>query len=310
MFDGFEKGRVVVDGVGIAYVAAGDGPPVLMLHGFPQTHALWAQVAPHLVQAGYRVICTDLRGYGASDKPAAAPDLSNYGFRAMAADQLGLMRALGHRRFHLVGHDRGARTAHRLALDAPGAVASVTLMDIVPTHTLLTGLTQALATAYWHWFYLAQPAPFPERMIGADPDHFFETCLLGWGAARLADFDADQMAAYRAAWRDPANIAGACNDYRAALAVDLADDRADLDARIVAPALVLYGASGAMARLYDVPGTWRDKCRHMEVAAMPGGHFFIDEDPGAVAARLTDFLAAHPLRDAASENTANADDSA
>lgn len=299
MFEEFESGRIAVDGVEIAYVAAGAGEPVLMLHGFPQNKALWAPIAPALVARGYRVICADLRGYGASGKPPARSDLANYSFRAMASDQAGLMRALGHERFHLVGHDRGARVAHRLALDHPAAVASVTLMDIVPTAVLLSDLRKEVVQSYWHWFFLAQPAPFPERMIEANPDLFYETCLFGWGAAGPADFDAEQLAAYRDSWHDPEAIAGGCNDYRAALAVDLADDLVDRGKRLSAPALVLYGASGAMAKLYDLPATWADGCTTMEARAIEGGHFFPDSAPGAVAEQVAAFLSRHPLPDMA-----------
>jgi len=295
MFEDFESGRIAVENMEIAYVSAGAGEPVLLLHGFPQTKALWARIAPALVARGYRVICADLRGYGASGKPPAQPDLANYSFRTMAADQAGLMRALGHERFHLVGHDRGARVAHRLALDHPAAVASVTLMDIVPTAVLLGDLRREVAQSYWHWFFLAQPAPFPERMIGANPDVFYESCLFGWGAAGPQDFDAKQLAAYRASWHDPEAIAGGCNDYRAALAVDLADDLADQGKRISAPALVLYGASGAMAKLYDLPTTWAGRCTTMEARAIKGGHFFPDSAPGDVAEQVAAFLSGHPL---------------
>lgn len=295
MFQDFESLHVSVGEVDIACVVAGEGEPVLMLHGFPQTKALWARIAPALVARGYRVVCADLRGYGASGKPPARADLANYGFRAMAMDQLGLMRALGHDRFHLVGHDRGARTAHRLALDHPGTVASVTLMDIVPTAVLLTDLRKEVAQSYWHWFFLAQPSPFPERMIQGDPDFFFETCLFGWGAAGIGDFDAQQLKAYRASWRDASTIAGYCNDYRAALAVDLADDLADQKQRIAAPVQILYGADGAMARLYDIPGTWADRCTAMEATAIPGGHFFPDASPTEVTDRVAMFLARHPI---------------
>ncbi|WP_245520034.1 alpha/beta hydrolase [Rhizobium azibense] len=266
-----------------------------MLHGFPQTKALWARIAPGLVARGYRVICADLRGYGASSKPPARPDLENYSFRTMAADQVGLMRVLGYERFHLVGHDRGARVAHRLALDHPGAVASVTLMDIVPTTVLLNDLRKEVAQSYWHWFFLAQPSPFPELMIAANPDLFYETCLYGWGAAGPADFDVEQLAAYRASWHDAEAIAGGCNDYRAALGVDLADDLADQGRRISAPALILYGASGAMAKLYDLPAAWVDRCSIMEARAISGGHFFPDSAPNEVIEQVAAFLKRHPL---------------
>ncbi|MBY5318530.1 alpha/beta fold hydrolase [Rhizobium leguminosarum] len=295
MFEGFEGGRIAVDGVEIAYVAAGAGEPLLMLHGFPQTKALWARIAPELAALGYRVICADLRGYGASDKPPARADLNNYSFRAMAADQLGLMKTLGHGRFHLVGHDRGARVAHRLALDHPAAVASVTLMDIVPTAVMLGDLRREVAQSYWHWFFLAQPAPFPERMIEANPDLFYETCLFGWGAAGLRDFDVEQLAAYRVSWHDAKAIAGGCNDYRAALAVDLAHDLAEQGRRISAPALILYGATGAMAKLYDLPATWADRCTTMDACAVPGGHFFPDSAPVEVTEQVAAFLGRHPF---------------
>lgn len=294
MFENFESGRIAVHGVEIAYVAAGAGEPMLMLHGFPQTKALWARIAPELVAHGYRVICADLRGYGASDKPPAQPDLANYSFRAMAADQTGLMHALGHERFHLVGHDRGARVAHRLALDHPASVASVTLMDIVPTAVLLGDLRKEVAQSYWHWFFLAQAAPFPERMIEANPDLFYETCLFGWGAAGPRDFDAEQLAAYRASWHDPEAIAGGCNDYRATLAVDLAHDLADRERRLSAPALILYGASGVMAKLYDLPATWKDRCTTMNAHAVQGGHFFPDSAPMEVVEYVAAFLRQNP----------------
>ncbi|MCD7042558.1 MULTISPECIES: alpha/beta fold hydrolase [Pseudomonas] len=297
MFEGFKQHQINVGEVEIACVVAGEGEPVLMLHGFPQTMAVWARIAPALVAQGHQVVCADLRGYGASSKPTALASLANYGFRAMALDQLALMRALGHARFHVVGHDRGARVAHRLALDHPDSVASVALMDIVPTMVLLTDLRKEVAHSYWHWFFLSQPAPFPERMIEADPDFFFESCLFGWGAAGPEDFNAEQLLAYRESWRDPATIAGYCNDYRAALAVDFADDSIGQGRRIAVPAQILYGASGAMARHYDIPATWSERFTTLASEAIPGGHFFPDSAPDEVAKRLDRFIAQHPLHD-------------
>jgi haloacetate dehalogenase len=286
VIEGFSDGIAQVNGVDIAYSWGGAGAPVLLLHGFPQTRALWAQVAPVLAKSR-RVICADLRGYGASSKPA---NVAAYSFREMGRDMVALMAALGHDRFDLVGHDRGGRCAHRMALDAPGRVKSLTVMDIVPTHLLLDELRWPVAKGYYHWFFLAQPEPFPERLIGADPDYFFESCLLGWGAARLGDFDPVQLAAYRAAWRDPETIRGMCNDYRAALEVDFALDAADLVRRVSCPTLVMWGADGAMARAYDVPGTWGRRCSDITARALPGGHFFIDTSPAETAAALSDFL--------------------
>ena len=275
-----------IDGTRIAYERQGSGPPLLLLHGFPQTRAMWRPIAKTLAQR-FDVIAADLRGYGASDKPEGVKAMS---FRAMGRDMNGLMSALGHERYHLAGHDRGARVAHRMALDAPDSISSLTLMDIVPTHHLLTDLTKEVAAAYYHWFFLAQPAPFPETLIGHDPDAYFERCLLGFGKAALSDFAPELLAEYRAAWRDPAAIRAMCNDYRAAIEVDFQDDAGDLDRRVSCPALVLYGADGAMARLMDVPETWAPRLADMRAKAMPGGHFFPDQAPDATAAALMDFL--------------------
>lgn len=273
------------DGISIAYDTAGDGPPVLMLHGFPQTRAMWHAIAPRLAQQ-FTVVTADLRGYGASTKPARMEDMS---FRAMAADQHALMQHLGFKRFHLVGHDRGARTAHRLTLDHPGAVLSLTLMDIVPTHLLLDKLSQQVARAYYHWFFLAQPNPVPETMIGHDADAFFESCLAGWGGG-MDSFDTDALNAYRASWRDPDCIRTMCNDYRAAIDVDFALDAADLDRRVECPALVLYGADGIMGQAYDVPATWAERLSNMQAEGLSGGHFFPDTHPDQTTDALKRFL--------------------
>jgi haloacetate dehalogenase len=270
----------------IAYETFGDGPPLLLLHGFPQTRAMWARIAPALADA-FTVVIPDLRGYGQSHKPAVMPDMS---FRAMGAEMAALMAHLGHARFHLAGHDRGARVAHRMALDAPERVASLAVMDIVPTLHLLETLTHPVARAYYHWFFLAQPEPFPETMIGHDPDAYFERCLLGFGKARLSDFAPDQLAAYRAGWRDPDAIRAMCHDYRAAIDIDIAHDAQDRDRRVACPTLVLFGAEGAMARAMDVPATWETRVTAMTARAVPGGHFFPDQSPEETAAALRAFL--------------------
>ncbi|MEM6586957.1 MAG: alpha/beta hydrolase [Pseudomonadota bacterium] len=284
----FEDHIEILNGTRIAWTDGGDGPPLLLLHGFPQTRALWAEIAPELARE-YRVICPDLRGYGQSGKPG---DVSEYSFRMMAQDQLALMRHLGFEDFRVAGHDRGARVAHRLALDAPEAVTRMALMDIVPTHTLLSQLRRDVAQAYYHWFFLAQPEPFPENMIGEDPDAYFMSCLLGWGAARLEDFTPAQLEAYRAAWRDADAIRGMCNDYRATLAHDFEDDAADLGAQIPCPTMVLYGADGAMGRMYDMEAVWAEKCSDMRVLGLPGGHFFPDTAPSETTEALRGFFRA------------------
>lgn len=284
---------ITLDGIEIVFDIHGEGSPLLLLHGFPQTRAMWRPLLPHLAP-GFTIITADLRGYGASSKPGQdrPEECSAYSFRAMGADLLALMTALGHRRFHLAGHDRGARVAHRMALDAPERVTSLALMDIVPTHLLLSTLTHDVAKTYYHWFFLAQPHPLPERLISADPDLFFTGCLAGWGGKGLVEFAPDQLAAYRASWRDPATIFGMCQDYRAAIAHDMADDAVDLHRRITCPALVLYGADGAMARAYDAPATWADRLTNMQAQALPGGHFFPDTAPEATARALAGFVTA------------------
>jgi haloacetate dehalogenase len=292
MFEGFTHGSADIDGIDISYVMGGAGPPVLMLHGYPQCKALWARVAP-LLAARYTVVCADLRGYGDSAKPRCAPDRTNYSFRAMAKDQVGLMQRLGFARFHAVGHDRGGRTAHRMALDHAERVMTLTVMDIAPTYTMFMKTDRHLAQAYWHWYFLAQPEPFPETLIGRDPDFFYEQSLLGWGAARAEDFDPDMLAEYRRAWRNPEMIHGSCSDYRAAGSVDLVHDTVDLERRVECPALVFYGSKGVMARLFDLPAEWRTRLKDMTDASLPGGHFFVDQFPHESARMLEDFLSRH-----------------
>lgn len=291
MFDEFERKLVAANGIEVACVVGGRGVPVLLLHGFPQTMAMWAQVAPRLA-ANFTVVCADLRGYGASSKPRGLPDGSNYSFRTMAQDQLDLMRCLGFERFHLIGHDRGGRTGHRMALDHPAAVMSLCVMDIVPTYAMLMDTNRSVASAYWHWYFLSQPAPFPETLIASDPDFFYETSLAGWGASSLSDFDSEMLAAYRKAWRQPDMIHGSCSDYRAAVGIDLEHDSADIVRKVGCPTLVFYGSRGKMAQLFDIPAEWRKRCVHVSNASVPGGHFFVDQFPRQTAETLSQFLRA------------------
>lgn len=277
-----------MNGQSIAYGVTGAGPPLLLLHGYPQTRAMWRNIVPLLADR-FTVVTADLRGYGESSKP---PGVAAYSFRNMAADQTALMAHLGFDQFHLVGHDRGARTAHRLTLDSPDAVLSLTLMDIIPTHVLLNNPTKEVSKAYYHWFFLAQPAPFPETLINHDPDYYYEGCLTGWGAARIVDFDSVALAAYRKSWRSAATTQAMCNDYRAAIEIDFADDAADLERRVTCPSLVMYGADGVMAKLYDIPATWADRLTDMRAQAIPGGHFFADHATAETASALLRFFAA------------------
>lgn len=289
MFEGFKTGTLTTNGTTIAYAAGGSGPPVLLLHGFPQNKAMWAKVAPILAKH-YTVVCADLRGYGDSAKPRGLPDHSNYSFRTFAADQVGLMRALGADQFHMLGHDRGGRTGYRMALDHPDRVLSLAVMDIVPTYTMLEETNRRVASAYWHWYFLSQPEPFPERLIASDPDYFYEAQLVGWGAAKLTDFDTRQLAEYRRCWQNPDMIHGSCCDYRAAATIDLAHDTADRARKIQCPTLVLHGSKGVMAGLFDIPAQWKKLCANVSEATLPGGHFFVDQFPEETATLLLNFL--------------------
>ncbi|MEL7203631.1 MAG: alpha/beta hydrolase [Pseudomonadota bacterium] len=270
----------------IAHARNGEGTPVLFLHGFPQTRDLWEPVTPQL--PSFECIAADLRGYGDSWRPEPGPDSSGYSFRAMGQDMFALMDALGHDRFHLVGHDRGARVAYRMARDHTDRVMSLTLMDILPTDALIAAWDYPVSKAYFHWSFLAQPAPFPERMIEADPDHFFEACLTGWGGATVEDFPA--IDAYRTAWRRPEVIAGMCHDYRAGVGIDLEHDAKDAGQTLDLPALVLWGADGVMARHFDVGDAWAERLSNIKSGAVPGGHFFVDIAPQQVAETLQRFL--------------------
>ncbi|HEY5209489.1 MAG TPA: alpha/beta hydrolase [Stellaceae bacterium] len=291
MFDSFARHRIDTGEVTINCVVGGSGPPVLLLHGYPQCLAMWARTAPVLAEK-YTVVCADLRGYGDSSKPKCLPDKSNYSFRAMAADQVAAMKQLGFAQFHVIGHDRGGRTAHRMALDHPDAVRSLAVLDIVPTHKLVTQPKREVVGAYWHWQFLALPAPFPETLIGADPDYFYGTAMSGFGNMSLDNFDAKMMAEYRRCWRDPAMIQGSCSDYRAAAIIDVEHDSADLGQKIACPTLVCWGEKGPMARYYDIAAEWRERCADVRTASLPGSHFFIDQFPRETAEILMRHLGA------------------
>ena len=259
---------------------------MLLLHGYPQTHAMWHRVAPRLVER-FTIVAADLRGYGASSKPATAPDHAPYSKRAMAADMARAMEALGHDRFDVCGHDRGGRVAHRLALDHPDRVGRVAVLDIAPTREMYRGTTEAFARAYWHWFFLILPAPQPETMIGADPwGYWLAKCGAGFAGA---PFSAAALAAYRAAWTDEA-IHASCEDYRAAATIDIAHDDADGGRRLDQPFLALWAADGVVGRCFDPPALWRERARDVRGAALPGGHYLAEESPDAVSGALIPFL--------------------
>jgi haloacetate dehalogenase len=292
MFEGFARKRVDCGAATINCVVAGSGPPVLLLHGFPQNLAEWARVAPLLAKK-FTVVCADLRGYGDSSKPQCAADRGNYSFRAMAADQVALMKALGFERFHAVGHDRGGRTCHRMALDRPDAVISLSVLDIVPTYAMFMDTNRFVAAAYWHWYFLALPEPFPERLIGHDADYFYETCIAGWDAVGIANFDPEMLADYRRCWNDPAMIHGSCSDYRAAATIDLEHDGVDIDKKVRCPTLAFWGSKGMMAKYFDLAAEWKKRCADVRAASLPGGHFFVDQFPAETAKILAEFIASN-----------------
>jgi haloacetate dehalogenase len=294
MFAGFERhkiqaGKIETGDITINCVVGGSGPPVLLLHGYPQNIAMWAKVAP-LIAEKYTVVCADLRGYGDSSKPRGLADYANYTFRAMAGDQVAVMKALGFDRFHVAGHDRGARVSHRMTLDHPDVVRSMAVLDIAPTYTTYTAPNREIARGYWMWYFLCRPEPLPETLIGANPDFFFETLLGSLGASQ---FDADQLEEYRRCWRNPDMIHSGCCDYRAAITLDLAMDTADHGKKkITVPSLAMWGETGAPARYFDVEACWREWCTDLRGVAIPSGHFFIDAMPRETAAALMDFWAA------------------
>ena len=239
MFPGFQRKKVRTRGATINLVAGGKGEPVLLLHGYPETHAMWHKVAPELAR-DYAVVCPDLRGYGDSSKPTGLPDHSNYSKRAMALDMAEVMRALGHERFHVVGHDRGGRVAHRLARDHGKRVRSLTVLDISPTLKMYQRTDMSFAKAYYHWFFLIQQAPLPEKMLrGHAPWYILKR--LGRGPSRLRYFSKEAIVQYTRAFQDPRTIHATCEDYRAAATIDLVHDKQDRRKKIRMPMLALWG---------------------------------------------------------------------
>jgi haloacetate dehalogenase len=263
------------DGVTIRTRKAGNGPPVLLLHGYPQTHVMWHLVAPKLAEK-YTVVLPDLRGYGDSSKPAGDPTHGLYSKRAMAADMVAVMGQMGFDQFPVFGHDRGGRVAHRMALDHADKVMRLGLLDIVPTHTLFARTDKAFALGYYHWFFLAQSAPLPEKLIGGDPEYYL-SCKMGHWSASDAIFDPAAMEEYQRCFSDPATIHASCEDYRAAITVDLEHDEADFDKKVACPTLVLWGEAGLMHKTYDVLATWQEKCEVVSGRALPSGHFLPEE---------------------------------
>jgi haloacetate dehalogenase len=283
---GFSTHPVEANGIRIHLAQGGDGPPVLLLHGYPQTHAMWHRVAPTLA-GQFTVVCPDLRGYGDSDKPPGGQDHATYAKRTMAQDQLAVMHALGFDRFAVVGHDRGARVALRMALDHPTAVTQLAVLDIVPTAVIYGTVDDARARSVWRYFFLTQPFDLPERLIAQDPDFYLHWTLREWCATPGALVH-DAVAAYRRAF-DPATVHATCEDYRAGATIDLHHDRADADAVVQCPTLLMWSAP-SLGRHYDVEAIWRERAPHLRALQLDCGHFIAEERPDETIRALLSFL--------------------
>ncbi|QNQ97403.1 alpha/beta hydrolase [Pseudomonas oryzihabitans] len=288
LFAGFEQRRLNVGGVELNCRVGGQGPALLLLHGHPQTHVMWHKVAPRLAER-FTLVAADLRGYGDSAKPDAGAEA--YSKRTLARDNVALMRLLGHERFAVLAHDRGARVAHRLALDHPAAVERLMLLDIAPTLAMYRQTDEAFARAYWHWFFLIRPAPLPERLIEADPEGYLKG-VMGTRSAGLAPFPPEVLAEYLRCLSLPGTARGICEDYRASAGIDLAHDQADLDAgrRLELPLRILWGAEGTVGRCFDPLAEWRQVATQVSGCALPGGHYLAEELPELVADEALAFL--------------------
>jgi haloacetate dehalogenase len=284
----FNKIQISTKGAAIFMEHGGSGQPLLFLHGYPQTHMMWHQVASQFTSQ-FRVLCPDLRGYGDSAKPKSTPDHRFYSKRAMAQDMVELMDYFGYREFSVVGHDRGARVAHRLALDYPDRVKKVCIMDIVPTYHMFKHTDQAFATGYYHWFFLIQPNGLPEKLISTNPAYYLMEKLKRWSAPD-AQFAPQAVSEYIRCFSNPETIRASCDDYRAAASIDLEHDEASLGQKIRCPLLVLWGAKGFVHRTYDVIAVWRQYAEQVEGQALDCGHFLPEEKPEDVVRALFNFF--------------------
>jgi haloacetate dehalogenase len=276
-------------------VVGGSGPPVLLLHGWPQTHIIWQKIAPVLAKE-FTVVCTDLRGYGDSSVPADGDNHAGFSKRAMARDQAEVMRSLGYDRFAVIGHDRGGRVAHRLALDHAERVTKLAVLDIVPTLKFYTTVSKELATAYWHWFFLIQAAPLPETLLLNSAESFlrgrFLTSRAGDGASLIPHAISEAtFAEYLRNFKDAARMHAMCEDYRAAASIDLEHDRADLQTKVACPVLALWGAKNpAVATLFDVLATWRERAADVRGKPLPAGHYLPEQAAPEVVQECLPFL--------------------
>jgi len=288
LFPGFETHTIATSGATIHALRGGSGPPLLLLHGYPETHAMWHKLAAPLAER-FTVVLTDLRGYGDSSKPAGGSRHEHYSKRAMGRDQLEVMQALGFERFAVVGHDRGARVAWRLAVEHPGRITRAAVLDIVPLPYSI--MSREFATQYYHWFFLIQPEPFPETLIGNSAE-FYLRSRFDRPAGGTTAIAPEAFAEYLRCFRDPAAIHATCEDYRAGASIDLEHAAEDNGRLVQCPLLVLWGERGTVGRIYDVMGIWRTHAVDVTGQALPAGHFLPEEVPEATLAALLPFLTA------------------
>ena len=285
-FPGFKKQTAQTSGATINFVTAGSGPPLLLLHGYPETHLMWRKVAPQLAKK-FTVVAADLRGYGDSSKPAGGGDHAAYSKRAMALDQVEVMKSLGHEKFFVVGHDRGGRVAHRMAMDHPDNVLKLTVLDIVPTYKIYHSVTKELATSNFHWFLLAQPEPLPEMLIGNSAEYWLKS---RFNALPADAINKEAFAEYLRTFRMPETIHATCEDYRAGASIDLAHDDADLQRKVSCPLLALWAEKGAMHRQFNVLDTWKERASNVTGKPLPSSHLIAEEIPDMLLAELDKFL--------------------
>jgi haloacetate dehalogenase len=290
MLDSFERFEVTRGGVRLSGRRGGRGAPLLLLHGHPQTHAMWHLVAPPLAEH-FSLVLLDLRGYGDSDRPPAGPSSEAYSKREMARDAHAVMQALGHERYAVLAHDRGARVAHRLAADRPDAVERLMLLDIAPTLAMYERTTEAFARAYWHWFFLIQPPPLPEALIESDPVRYLRS-LMGARRGGLAVFAPEALAEYERCLAQPGSAQAVCGDYRASAGIDLEHDRADVarQHRLEQPLRVLWGEHGVVGACFDVLALWRERAAHVSGRALPCGHYIAEEAASLLLDEALDFF--------------------
>lgn len=295
MFKGFVEEYIEGDGANLFVRRSGpkNAEPIVLLHGYPQTSAMWHAVAP-ILSRSYQVICPDLRGYGASEKPNSDARHYPYSKRAMAKDIIAMMKRLGHNKFLVGAHDRGARVAHRLGLDYPDRIEAMVLLDIAPTREMYAGTSANFAQIYWHWFFLTQPNPLPEKMIAADPEGFWKLKCLNQAHGQNP-FSPEALAEYLASFKDPNTIHSTCEDYRAAASIDIEHDDADHGKKLTMPILALWAKFGVIESCFNALDLWRQRALHVEGEALDATHYMAEEIPYEVTKHMLEFFSQYPI---------------